>query len=232
VLIGKVCFAFAHLLFVAAGSLLLLWRIELPRALWVGMLTSGSFVAGGMLAFLFLQQRGNLGGVIRWLAARQIGGDTLQRAARDMSAVDDALRVYYRDRPRDLVLAICWHLLGYSLGFVQTWLFLRLLNQDASWATAATIWFLGMWFDLLTFAVPMNLGTLEGTRIMVFKAIGYLGLVGMTYGVVLRLTQLVWAILGLVSYGLLASPASEVFGRLKRRMRPTPGRLPALNSDE
>ena len=29
---------------------------------------------------------------------------------------------------------------------------------------AAAVWFLGMWFDLLTFAVPMNAGTLEGTH--------------------------------------------------------------------
>ena len=36
----------------------------------------------------------------------------------------------------------------------------------------AAIWVLGMWFDMLTFAVPLNLGTLEGSRVVAFKAIG------------------------------------------------------------
>jgi hypothetical protein len=36
-----------------------------------------------------------------------------------------------------------------------------------------------------------------------FKAVGYNALLGMTYGVALRLGELFWAGFGLVSYGLL-----------------------------
>jgi hypothetical protein len=61
-----------------------------------------------------------------------------------------------------------------------------------------------LWFDLLAFAVPLNLGTLEGSRIVAFKAVGYDALLGMTYGVALRLSELFWAGFGLVSHGLLS----------------------------
>jgi len=208
VLIGKLCFAFAHLLFVVIGSIITLWRLNLPRNLWLGMSISGGLVAAGMITFLLLQKYGQLGVLMRWLVAHKVGGAVLKKAAQDISDVDEALKLFYRERPFDLIRAVAWHQVGYSLGIVQTWLFFNLLHQDVSWAVAAGLWFLGMWFDLLTFAVPMNLGTLEGTRIVALRAIGYSSLMGMTYGVALRLAQLVWSVYGLVVYGFLVRQAA------------------------
>jgi len=209
VLIGKLCFAFAHLLFVVIGSIMTLWRIDLPRTVWLGMLVSGSLVAGGMVAFLLIQKYGKLGALIRWLVARKVGGSMLQQAAQAISEVDEALKVFYRERPLDLLRAVGWHQVGYSVGIVHTWLFFSLLHQDVPWTVAAGVWFLGMWFDLLTFAIPMNAGTLEGTRIVALRAIGYGSLMGMTYGVALRLGQLFWSVFGLLVYGRLASKAAR-----------------------
>jgi hypothetical protein len=204
VLIGKLCFAFAHLLVVVVGSMTILWHVQLPRALWVGMLISSALLAGGIVAFLLIQKHGKLGVVVRWLVAHKLGGRFLQRAAQDITQVDEVLKLFYRTRPWDLPLGVCWHLLGYSLGIFQTWFFFNLLNQGASLAVAAGAWVLSSWFDLLTFAVPLGLGTLEGGRIVAFKAIGYDALLGLTYGVALRIGELFWAGFGLVSYGLLS----------------------------
>jgi len=57
--------------------------------------------------------------------------------------------------------------------------------------------------------VRFGLGTLEGTRIIALRAVGYNALLGMTYGVALRLAQLFWAAAGLVNYALLASSKSK-----------------------
>jgi uncharacterized membrane protein YbhN (UPF0104 family) len=219
VLIGKVCFALGHLLFVVVGSAVVLWRVKLPPALFGAMLLSSGLVASGIAGFFLLQKHGKLGGLVRWLAARKVGGRVMEKAAQDITAVDEALKAFYRERPEGVLLAVCWHLLGDSVGIVQAWLFFSLLKQDASLTTAASSWFLGMWFDLLTFAVPFNLGALEGTRIVALKAIGYNALVGMTYGVMLRLALLFWTGFGLVSYGVLAS-----------RIRSDPSHLPTALS--
>ncbi len=209
VLIGKLCFGFSHLLFVVIGSIFILSRVKLPAALWLGMLLSSALVASGMVIFLLLQKRGKLGTLVRWLAARKLGGCFLQRAAAGITEVDEALQLYYRERSHALLFAISWHLLGYSIGILQTWYFFSLLNRT-SWVVAAATWFLGMWFDLLTFAMPLGLGTLEGTRIVALKAVGYNALLGMTYGVALRLAQVFWAAAGLLNYALLATRQSRL----------------------
>jgi uncharacterized membrane protein YbhN (UPF0104 family) len=88
VLIGKICFAFSHLLFVVIGSITCLWRIDLPRTLWLGMSISGGLIASGMVVFLLIQKHGKLGVLIRWLASRKLGGSMTQRAAQGISEVD------------------------------------------------------------------------------------------------------------------------------------------------
>jgi uncharacterized protein (TIRG00374 family) len=214
VLIDKVCFAVAHLTFVVIGACLVLWRLPIPKPVWMGLLSSGALLASGILTFLFLQQQGKLGTIVRWMAARKGADHPLQKAARNLTEVDETMMRFYRERPKDLVLAICWHMAGYSLGIAQTWLFFHLLGHDASWLVAAGMWFLSMWFDLLTFAVPQNLGTLEGTRILAFRAFGYTALMGMTYGIAFRLAQIFWACAGLVSYALLTSRKTAPGGPL------------------
>src|SRR5262245_25109600 len=207
VLIGKLCFGFSHLFFVLTGSIFILASVRLPIALWLGMFFSAAVVGSGILIFFLIQKRGKLGAFVRWLAARKLGGRPLQKAADGITEIDEALKSFYRERPGDLLRAMCWHLLGYSLGIAQTWFFFSLLNRT-SWVVAAATWFLGMWFDLLTFAMPIGLGTLEGSRIIALKAVGYIALLGMTYGVALRLAQLFWAAAGLVNYAFLASSNS------------------------
>jgi hypothetical protein len=205
VLLGKVCFAVGHLLFVVVGSLLILWQVSLAPALWIPMVLSSALVGAGIVAFLLLQKYGKLGVLIRWLAARGRGGRIVQVAARQMTDVDETLKTFYREQPRDLAVAVGWHFLGNVLGIFQSWLFFALLDQPTSLAAAAGVFILGVWFDLLTFAVPMNVGALEASRIVALKAIGSTSLLGMTYGIALRLAQLFCAGLGLLSHAFLAS---------------------------
>jgi len=216
VLIGRLSSGIAHAGFVACGSIVVLFRASLPRPVWAAMFASGGFVMAGILVFFLLQKYGKLGVAVRWLAGRRFAGPLLQKLTRQISQVDEALQTFYREQPGDLPRAVGWQLFGHSTGLLQTWCFLILLHHPFSADTIATIWVLGMWFDLLTFAVPMNMGTLEGSRVVAFKAVGMGALAGMTYGLVLRLAQLSVACFGLISYAFFVKSSSMK----KARSRP------------
>ena len=205
VLIGKVCFSVAHLLFVALGTLLIIHTVRLERVVWVPLLLSALLVGGGIFIFFLLQMRGKLGAPMRWLASKGIGGSKMEKAVVTFTTLDDELRTFYREHPQDMCIAIGFHLLGYSVGIAQTWFFFHLLKPATPLSVAAAIWFLGMWFDLLTFAIPMNAGSLEGSRVLVFKLFGFVAPLGMAYGVAMRLAQILWATIGLLFYGQLVA---------------------------
>ena len=227
VLIGKLCFVLAHLIFVVLGAALVLWRVNVPGPMWKAMLISGTLITVAMILFLLLQKYGKLGGIVRWLAERQFAGKTLHKVADELTEVDAALKQYYQEHTWGLTRAILWHLLGYSIGILQAWYFFHLLHQDATWTVAASTWFLGMWFDLFTFAVPQNVGSLEATRIFIMQLLGFTQseLLGMTYGFALRLTMTFWSIFGLVIYALLISGSGNGENRTNRHKSPAAEKL-------
>jgi len=218
VIIEKVAFASAQVLFVASGCLFLVQPGSLPLAVWILMLLSSAVIVGGIITFVLLQKYGKLGALIRWLDSRNHTGRALQAAAVNITRVDEALRAFYRDRPRDICLAIGWHLVGCSLGVIQTWLFFHLLDQDRSLLLSATVWTLAMWFDLITFMIPLSVGSLEGSRIVTFRAVGSSPLAGLTYGVAVRLSQLTWAGIGLLLYGSLTAREQRRAGINRRQI--------------
>lgn len=229
VLVGRLSTAIAHALFVACGSVVVVCAAHLPRPVWVAMFASGGTVMSGMVVFLLIQKYGKFGAFVRWLAARRFAGPLLHKVALKVSTVDEALKKFYRERPGDLAPAVGWQLLGHSTGLLQTWWFLSLVHHPFSPEIIATVWVLGMWFDLLTFAVPLNMGTLEGSRIVAFKAVGMGALTGMTYGIALRLAQLSVVSFGLANYLMLVKSAPA-----KPAPRPTESRhrVPVTAADD
>lgn len=210
VIIGKLSYALAQLVFAVLGSLAILSRIDLPRGAWAVMLLGTLILAGGLLGFLAAQKYGKLGTIMRWIVTRKWGGQALEKIATQVNKVDHELQFFYRDRPWDLLISMFWHIVGMACGILQSWYFLSLLADQASLTMAAGIWFLGSWMDLLSFALPYNIGVFEATRILVFKALGFHPALGLTYGIALRLEQIFWAGVGLLIYiTLLAKKRRE-----------------------
>jgi len=203
VIIGKLSFALSQLLFVSCGSLIVLWQVSLPDGFWPAMLIGSALLGSGISGFLLIQKYGKLGVFVRWLSARKIVGQRLEKLAGHITRIDDDLKCFYQRRPWDLPISVFWHCIGFGCGLIQTWLFLIFFQTDASFIIASGIWLLGSWFDLLTFAVPLGIGVQEGTRIIAFNAVGYSSLMGLTYGVMLRLEQIFWACTGMLCYASL-----------------------------
>ena len=119
--------------------------------------------------------------------------------------MDLSLKQFYEDHPKALPQSMLWHMAGLACGVLQSWYFLYLLTDKPSFITAAGIWFLGSWMDLLGFAIPINIGVQEAKRVIAFKLVGLQAALGLTYGVALRLEQLFWAGAGLLFYASLVS---------------------------
>lgn len=200
IIIDKLSFALSKLIFVVVGSLTLLWSIELSQAIRIGMFTGSGILGGGILGFLIVQKYGKLGSIVRWLIKHNIGGNPLKKASDSITQVDDELRRFYKENPFNLPVSMLWHSIGFICGIFQCWIFLWILTQESSFITAAGIWLLGTWLDLVGFAIPTHVGVIEAGRILVFKVMGFDSSLGLTFGLTLRAEQLFWAGVGLLIY--------------------------------
>jgi uncharacterized protein (TIRG00374 family) len=205
VVVGKLAYVLGQLILVALGSMVTLWKVDLPPGVWPALLLGSGLLAVGVFAFLLVQKYGKLGALVRWLVSHKLGGKLLENASSPITEIDNELKLFYSTHPRDLPVAVAWHILGMGCGIVQSWYFFLLLSDHPSLLAAASIWFLGSWFDLLSFPIPMGVGVQEGARVLAFHTIGYGSLMGLTYGVTLRIEQIFWAGFGLLCYSTLIS---------------------------
>jgi len=110
--------------------------------------------------------------------------------------LDQTLQSFYRRQWRRFALSVGFHLLGWLMGVLETWLFLRVLQIPASLATALVIEALGSAVRFATFFMPGSLGALEGANTAAFAALGLGAQAGLAFSVLRRLRQVVWIGLG------------------------------------
>lgn len=203
VIIGKLSEAISLLLFVSVGSVLIMSAVDLPPGLFPALVAGSFLMGGGIAAFMLLQRFGKLGSLVRWLTDRHVGGRHLMQLEESLSKVDADMMRFHHERPRDLLISIGWHMAGSAVGIAQAALFLYVLTGSSLFTAACGVWLLSSWFNLLAFAVPLGIGIHEGGRVLAFKIMGLNAVMGLTYGVTLRLEQIFWALFGLGAYALL-----------------------------
>ncbi len=216
VIIGKLSYALAQIVFVVIGAAVVLTGAHLPGGLWAGLIAGTALLAAGITGFLIVQRRGKLGSVVRWAVVRRIGGRGLAAIESNISQVDEALKGFYRTRPLDLPLSVLWHTAGMVVGIAPAFYFLAVTTDGPTLSMAASIVVLGTWFNLVTFAVPVDVGVQESVRVIAFRVLGFGSALGLAYGIVLRLEQLFWSGVGLMMYGVLV---------IRMRQRTAPGNV-------
>lgn len=188
----------------AVGTFVLSPRSSLMLAMAGALLVEVVCVGG----FVAVQLRGLAGGGGRLLTRLRMGPSRERQAALD--GVDDALRALYGRHARRLGVSIALHFLAFAVGTVEIYLVVRFLGLPITLAGAFVLGAFGTAVKFLSFMVPGSLGVLEGGNVAIFAAFGLGGAAGLTYTLVRRLRELVWAGLGFLALGAVSA-------------RPTPG---------
>jgi hypothetical protein len=213
VLLDKLSCAISQLILIVFGCALFVPRFAMSHALWSALIVVTAALGCGIIGFLVVQRCGRLGSVVRWAVRHRLGGLGLGKTADSLTDLDDELRRFHRERPLDFLLSIFWHFTGYLWGVVPTYYFLILTRETGSISMAGALTVLGIWFDLAAFAIPVDIGVQEATRVLAFRIVGYPSALGLTYGITRRIQQLFWAGIGLALYGLLVSTRSRPLPR-------------------
>jgi uncharacterized membrane protein YbhN (UPF0104 family) len=125
-----------------------------------------------------------------------------------LNALDHHLRRFYRERRGRVCGSALLHAAAWASGSIEIYLVLAFLHVSPSVLAAVVIDAFGAAVKFATFMIPASLGALEGGYIAVFGALGLGGALGLSYTLVRRLRELLWAALGLVWLGSLTARPS------------------------
>jgi uncharacterized protein (TIRG00374 family) len=146
--------------------------------------------------FVMVQVLGIFGGGGRILG--RIGVGSAQRYQGSLDSLDRRLQRFYRQRRARLAGSVLLHGAGWATGGLEIYLVLVFLGIDASAMTALAIDAFGAGVKFASFMIPASLGALEGGYVAFFNAFGLAGALGLSYSLIRRLREALWAAAGYV----------------------------------
>jgi hypothetical protein len=199
----------AQALFVLSGLPAALAQVSDPRlrsglmvlsAILLLLLGAVFFLAWSRAAWLPLERLlCRFGPFRRWWAS---GGVAWRSFASQMLAS-------LRSRPADFARSVSFAYLGWFWGVVETFLILRMLKSPVEWSRAFSIEVLAVTIEGILFFVPAKMGTQEGGKVLIFKAMGLDPAIGLALGLVRRVRELAWAAIGLGILGVLSRAQAQ-----------------------
>jgi uncharacterized protein (TIRG00374 family) len=149
-----------------------------------------------VVGFIAVQTLGVFGGGGRVLG--RIGVAQVIQYQDGLDALDRRLRAFYRHRRARLLASALLHGLAWATGGLEIYLVLALQGVDSSLIGALVIDAFGAAVKFASFMIPASLGALEGGYVVIFGTLGLGGALGLSYTLIRRLRELVWALLGLL----------------------------------
>ncbi|MBE9167548.1 flippase-like domain-containing protein [Pleurocapsales cyanobacterium LEGE 06147] len=155
------------------------------------------------IAMFFLVQRFRLASWITYRLGHFPLGERLAKLLHNLRSVDDRLVEFYTNPSRmrnGLIVAF----LNWPLGALEIYFLMQFLRHPI---TLADAWLLDSVAQLVragTFFIPANIGTLEGSLVVLGAAITGSPELGLTISVIRRFKDILWILLGLLIWWLFS----------------------------
>ncbi|MGB5632782.1 MAG: lysylphosphatidylglycerol synthase transmembrane domain-containing protein [Waterburya sp.] len=202
IILTKTLNTLSLLIFVAIGFVPLLISEQFSASFKT--VTGASFVVFACcIIIFFLLQRFRLASWIAHRCGHSLLGDRLVQLLHNLRSVDDRLVEYYTN-PSRLRNGLIVAFLNWPLGVLEIYFLMRFLRHPITFVDA---WLLDSVAQLVragTFFIPANIGTLEGSLVVLGAAITGSPALGLTISVVRRFKDILWILLGLLIWWLFS----------------------------
>jgi len=193
--IAKLMQTVAQLGFVFLGLVVVTQQIQLPTAFVQGLSVGLVLLTTGLLTGIFMQRRGMFTTGSR--VASRIGVRFPERLRDQLARLDGEIARFYT-APGAFALSVLGFFVGWCMGIVEVYIVLSCLQVGATLSRAMTIEVLSVAIDALLFFVPAKAGTQEGGKVLIFQVLGLDPAKGLALGIVRRLRELTWSMIGLI----------------------------------
>ncbi|HUN66452.1 MAG TPA: lysylphosphatidylglycerol synthase transmembrane domain-containing protein [Bacteroidota bacterium] len=190
-----------HMILLLAGILLALLFLSLPVALNLVFALTAVAICGVIGLTLAGHRRGIFEHLHGWIGRRRIFSrlnPRLDAYRDDVRRMDELLTGVYRRERTKFMTAIALESLSRVCMGVEVYLILYGIGVPVSPVTALFLYVVYSLIINLLFFVPLNLGAREGGLALGLDSIALPALLGVYLGVVMRIREFIWIILGLV----------------------------------
>lgn len=201
VLLYGVMHILSHILFWVASVFLILWFV--PASTMVNVACAAIFVMAIICTWLFTKfyKKGITVSLLKALSKLPLVGkkvgNLLETKYETLNDVDQQVKNLFQNRRGRFYTALFWEFVARVVGCFEIYFIGLALDINIDFIDAMIISSGSSLFANLVFFFPMQLGTREGGLAMAVMSIGLPAKVGIFMGVVTRIREIVWIMIGL-----------------------------------
>lgn len=204
VIISKTTRAISMVAFVVFSLMVFLYFYQIPVAVKTSLGVVLGLISIGTLIFLYLQKKGIFARLMVWINYVRLPerinkkkNHFIEKKGHHLLKLDDQLINFYKTESGRFYFAIFVSLIGWAIGAIEIYLFLKFLGMPVSAMTALAIEALSLVINTCFLFMPAGVGTQEAGKVFIFKLLGMLAETGLTIGLLRRMRELVWTFMGL-----------------------------------
>jgi len=201
VLLYSLMHMFSHVLFWLASIILIVAVVPLSDVMLAGC--GILLVVGLVLGYWFINvyKKGFTVSTFRLLEKvpfiKHKAREFALKNAENLYEVDEQIRVLYSDRRNAFYSSLFYEFAGRVIGCLEIYFTAHAIGMEMTLAQSLIVSSGSSLFANLIFFFPMQLGTREGGLALALKSVGLPAAQGIFIGVVLRIREIVWIIIGL-----------------------------------
>lgn len=201
VLLYSLMHMFSHVLFWLASIILIVAVVPLSDVMLAGC--GILLIVGLVLGYWFINvyKKGFTVSTFRLLEKvpfiKHKAREFALKNAENLYEVDEQIRVLYSDRWNAFYTSLFYEFAGRVIGCLEIYFTAHAIGMEMTLAQSLIVSSGSSLFANLIFFFPMQLGTREGGLALALRSVGLPAAQGIFIGVVLRIREIVWIIIGL-----------------------------------
>ncbi|MEO6284590.1 MAG: lysylphosphatidylglycerol synthase transmembrane domain-containing protein [Dyadobacter sp.] len=201
VLLYSLMHMFSHVLFWLASILLIVAVVPLSNVMLAGC--GVLLVTGLVLGYWFINvyKKGFTVSTFRLLEKvpfiKTRAREFALKNAENLYEVDEQIRVLYAERRNVFYASLFYEFLARTIGCLEIFFTAHAIGLEMSLSQSLIVSSGSSLFANLIFFFPMQLGTREGGLALALRSVGLPAAQGIFIGIVLRIREIVWIIIGL-----------------------------------
>jgi uncharacterized membrane protein YbhN (UPF0104 family) len=201
VLLYSLMHMFSHVLFWLASILLIVAVVPLSNVMLAGC--GILLITGLVLGYWFINvyKKGFTVSTFRLLEKvpfiKTRAREFALKNAENLYEVDEQIRVLYAERRNVFYASLFYEFLARTIGCLEIFFTAHAIGMEMSLSQSLIVSSGSSLFANLIFFFPMQLGTREGGLALALRSVGLPAAQGIFIGIVLRIREIVWIIIGL-----------------------------------
>jgi hypothetical protein len=191
--------AIGQIVFISIALVISLRLIPIAAQLYWSIIGGFALAVALAAGFFFVQTRRPFSHLWRAAAKLDIGRIKIEDIKESADEADEVLLDFYARHRMRLLLACLCYVVAWSLGPLEIYILLKLLHQPASVQVALLVEGIGLLIERATFLIPAKLVSQEGGKALILAMLGYPPGSGFAIGVLRRIKEMIWVLLGLLS---------------------------------